>query len=44
MFEIDKEQFGALVSQLRKEKGLTQKEVAQQLLYLIRLSVNGNEV
>ena len=31
MFEIDKEQFGALVSQLRKEKGLTQKEVAQQL-------------
>lgn len=31
MFEIDKEQFGALVSQLRKDKGLTQKEVAQQL-------------
>ena len=24
-FEIDKEQFGAFIAQLRKEKGLTQK-------------------
>ena len=31
MFEIDKEKFGALVSELRKEKGYTQKELAQQL-------------
>ena len=31
MFEIDKEKFGALISELRKEKGYTQKELAQQL-------------
>lgn len=30
-FEIDKEQFGTFVAQLRKEKGLTQKELAEQL-------------
>lgn len=31
MFEIDKEQFGAFVAQLRKEKGLMQKELAEKL-------------
>lgn len=31
MFEIDKEKFGALISTPRKEKGYTQKEIAQQL-------------
>lgn len=31
MFEIDKKEFGAFVSSLRKEKGLTQKELAQRL-------------
>lgn len=31
MFEIDKEKFGAFLSQLRKEKGLMQKELAEQL-------------
>lgn len=31
MHEIDKKQFGAFVAQLRKEKGYTQKELAQQL-------------
>lgn len=31
MFAIDKEKFGAFVAQLRKEKGLTQKEVAERL-------------
>ena len=31
MYEIDKRKFGAFVAQLRKEKGLTQKELAQQL-------------
>ena len=31
MFEIDKERFGAFVAQLRKEKGLMQKELAQML-------------
>ena len=31
MFEIDKEKFGSFVSELRKEKGYTQKELAKQL-------------
>lgn len=31
MFEINKENFGAFVSMLRKEKGLTQKELAERL-------------
>ncbi len=31
MFEIDKQEFGRFVSQLRKEKGYTQKEMAQKL-------------
>lgn len=31
MYEIDRQKFGAFVSQLRKEKGYTQKELAQQL-------------
>ena len=30
MYEIDKQKFGAFVASLRKEKGLTQKELAQQ--------------
>ena len=28
MYEIDKQKFGAFVASLRKEKGLTQKELA----------------
>lgn len=32
MQEIDREKFGAFVALLRKEKGLTQKELAQRLL------------
>lgn len=31
MYEIDKKKFGALVSELRKEKGYTQKELAEKL-------------
>lgn len=31
MFEIDKKKFGAFVSALRKEKGYTQKELAEKL-------------
>lgn len=31
MFELDKVRFGAFAAELRKEKGLTQKEVAQKL-------------
>lgn len=30
MFEIDKAKFGAFVAQLRKEKGLMQKELAEK--------------
>ena len=31
MFEIDRIKFGAFVSELRKEKGITQKELAEKL-------------
>ncbi len=31
MYEIDKEAFGTFLSQLRKEKGMTQKDLAQRL-------------
>lgn len=31
MFTIDKQAFGAFVAQLRREKGLTQKELAREL-------------
>lgn len=31
MFTIDKQKFGAFVAQLRKERGLTQREVAERL-------------
>lgn len=31
MFEIDKERFGAFLLELRKEKGYTQKQLAEKL-------------
>jgi len=31
MYEIDKDKFGAFVAQLRKEQGMTQKELAQRV-------------
>lgn len=31
MFQIDKAQFGAFVAELRRERGMTQKELAQKL-------------
>lgn len=31
MFDIDKQKFGAFVAELRKEKGITQKELAERL-------------
>lgn len=31
MYELDRQQFGIFVARLRKEKGYTQKELAQQL-------------
>lgn len=32
MFELDRKKFGAFISELRKEKGYTQKDLAQKLL------------
>ena len=32
MYELDRKKFGAFVSGLRKEKGYTQKDLAQKLL------------
>lgn len=32
MYELDKVKFGAFVARLRKEKGYTQKKLAEQLL------------
>ncbi len=32
MYTLDKEKFGAFVCQLRKEKGLTQRELGEKLL------------
>lgn len=43
MFEIDKAKFGAFVAQLRKEKGLMQKELAENYMFQIRQSANGRE-
>ena len=31
MFEIDKERFGAFLLELRKEKGYTQKQLAEKM-------------
>lgn len=31
MFNIDKQEFGAFVTMLRKENGMTQKELAERL-------------
>ena len=31
MFEIDKKEFGSFLAELRKEKGLTQKKLAEKL-------------
>ena len=31
MYELDRKRFGAFVSRMRKEKGMTQKQLADQL-------------
>ena len=31
MYELDKQKFGAFVTELRKEQGMTQKELASRL-------------
>ena len=36
MDQIDKERFGAFLSRLRREKGLTQRELADRLYTLLR--------
>ena len=40
MFEIDKVQFGAFLLELRKEKGYTQKQLAEKA-GVSRVTVNG---
>ena len=42
MYEIDNQKFGRFVAALRKEKGYTQKELAEKLFFLIRRYQNGN--
>lgn len=42
MFNIDKKKFGAFVAALRKEKGITQKELSEQLCMFPSVSVVGN--
>lgn len=32
MYELDRKKFGAFISELRKEKGYKQKDLAQKLL------------
>ena len=39
MFEIDKEKLGSFVAQLRKEKGLMQKELAEKLYISDKVTV-----
>ena len=39
MYELDKEKFGQFVAELRKEKGYTQKELAERL-YLSDKAIN----
>ena len=44
MYEIDKEAFGTFLAQLRKEKGMTQKTLAERLetlaVYVCRGSIS----
>lgn len=37
MYEIDKEKFGEFVAGLRRERGMTQKELAQMVYLLKRI-------
>ena len=41
MFNIDKKKFGAFVAALRKEKGITQKELSEQLCISDKAVANG---
>ena len=36
MYELDKAAFGSFLAQLRREKGMTQRELAAACMYRIR--------
>lgn len=42
MYELNKQKFGAFVSALRKERGYTQKELAQKL-FILKQSASGRQ-
>ena len=44
MYQISNEKFGLFVTELRKKKNLTQKDLAENYMYQIKRSANGNVV
>ena len=44
MYQISNEKFGLFVTELRKEKNLTQKDLAEKLYVSDKRSANGNVV
>ena len=44
MYQISNEKFGLFVTELRKKKNLTQKDLAENYMYQIKQLVNGNVV
>jgi len=44
MYEIDNQKFGGFVAALRKEKGYTQKELAEKLFDEVIAVASGKEV
>ena len=43
MYQINNEKFGKFLSEMRKEKSMTQKELADKLFVSDKQSVNGKE-
>ena len=42
MYQISNEKFGLFVTELRKKKNLTQKDLAENYMYQIKQLANGN--
>ena len=42
MYDLDKESFGKFLAALRKEKGLTQRQLAQKLFVSDKASASGS--
>ena len=42
MYELNKIAFGSFLAQLRREKGMTQKELAAACMFRIKPSANGS--